>query len=77
MLFRSLLVLGGFTSDGSPPLRVIHLCRNRGRRVKFKANEQRKKRDDGLTLTGAFFVLNRRSYRLRSVAVPMDGVEVD
>ena len=36
-----------------------------------------KKRDDGLTLTGAFLVLNRRGCRLRSVAVPMDGVEID
>ena len=32
---------------------------------------------DGLTLTGAFLVLYRRCRGLGSVAIPMDGVEVN
>ena len=31
---------------------------------------------DGLTLTGAFLVLNSRWSRFRTVTIPMDGIEV-
>ena len=32
---------------------------------------------DGLTLTGALFVLNSRRSGFRSVTIPVDGIEVD
>ena len=32
---------------------------------------------DGLTLTGALFVLDSRRSGFRSVTIPMDGIEVD
>ena len=39
-----LLILRGFASNGSPPLRVVHLCKNKGRRVNSKQWLKVKKR---------------------------------
>ena len=38
---------------------------------------QGKKKGDGLTLMGAFLVLYRRGSGLVSIAVPVDGVEIN
>ena len=40
-------------------------------------NLKTKEESDGLTLTGALFVLNCLRSWLGSVTVPMDGIEVD